>query len=277
MGQIQQLIEAHKAIAHVSKKHPNLGGGGYDSPIPLTDDLVPEVACALAFLRLCRHVKATRGLLIRPQARRGAVGRGVRMQRRSHMCRTLHVPARPAGGQEITQRIRGGVHPVRAGGGVMSTIKIGAPDVSLYPAEMRATRRWLCWRYLSGKKPPVDAQGKPLSNWKDPEAWLTWDAAAERMADNPDVAGLGFVLGDDGTDAWVGVDLDDCIYTEDGVDALGRKVKAGETHPQAVGPPGVPQGCLHREEPKRQGLQGIRPRTLFRVGRVQLQDRQVER
>ena len=55
-----QIIEAHKAIAHVSKKHPNLGGGGYDSPIPLTDDLVPEVACALAFLRLCRHVKATR-------------------------------------------------------------------------------------------------------------------------------------------------------------------------------------------------------------------------
>ena len=58
--QRHQLIEAHKAIASVSKKHPNLGEGGYDSPLPLTDDLVPEVACALAFLRLCRHVKQTR-------------------------------------------------------------------------------------------------------------------------------------------------------------------------------------------------------------------------
>ena len=87
----------------------------------------------------------------------------------------------------------------------MSPLKIGAPGAELYPAEMRATRRWVCWRYLSGKKPVVDAKGKPLSGWQDPESWLTWDAAADRMADNTDVAGLGFVLGDDGTGAWVGV------------------------------------------------------------------------
>ena len=136
----------------------------------------------------------------------------------------------------------------------MSTIKIGAPDVSLYPAEMRATRRWLCWKYLSGKKPPVDAQGNPLSNWKDPEEWLNWEDAADRMADNPDIAGLGFMLGDDGTDAWVGVDLDDCIYTEDGVDAPGPQGKCRRDTPPSGRPPGVPQGCLHREEPQRQRL-----------------------
>jgi P4 family phage/plasmid primase-like protien len=74
---------------------------------------------------------------------------------------------------------------------------------------MRAARRWLTWKYLQGKKPPVGADGLALKEWADPDTWLTWDEAASRMADNPDLL-LGFVLGADEDGAWVGVDLDKC-------------------------------------------------------------------
>jgi len=49
-----------------------------------------------------------------------------------------------------------------------------------------------------------------MADWKDPDKWLTFAAAADNMADNPDLH-LGFVLGADEDGAWVGVDLDKCL------------------------------------------------------------------
>jgi len=95
-------------------------------------------------------------------------------------------------------------------------MKIGAPAAGEYPAAMRASTRWINWKYLNGKKPPCGPDGAPLKEWSDPANWLTWEAAANNMADNPDLL-LGFVLGADEEGSWIGVDLDHCRNPEDGI------------------------------------------------------------
>jgi putative DNA primase/helicase len=92
---------------------------------------------------------------------------------------------------------------------------IGAADPARYPEALRAVPRWITWKHLSGKKPPVDEGGHPVSDWT--KAWMTFGEAAERFA-SPSVDGLGFVLGD----GWGGLDLDDC-----------RDPESGELHPLA--------------------------------------------
>jgi putative DNA primase/helicase len=123
--------------------------------------------------------------------------------------------------------------------------RIGAPSPEGFPSAMRGARRWINWRYHNGKKPPCTPDGTPMSNWKDPDNWLTWEQAADHMADNPDLM-LGFVLGADDEGAWVGVDLDKC-----------RDPETGETVPAAKGLLGFLAGAYVEVSPSGTGYKAF--------------------
>ncbi len=78
---------------------------------------------------------------------------------------------------------------------------------SAIPAELRETDRWLAWRLLHGKKPPVDDAGRPMSTWQESSTWLSFEDAKTRAEGR-----VGFVLGD----GFGGIDLDDCRDPESG-------------------------------------------------------------
>lgn len=92
--------------------------------------------------------------------------------------------------------------------------------MTMIPQAMREARRWITWRHLNGRKPPCDAEGKPLAQWTDPAGWLTYDEAWVRFRDFDPVDGIGFVLGE----GWSGLDLDDCREVEGG--ALDHRAQA---------------------------------------------------
>ena len=91
---------------------------------------------------------------------------------------------------------------------------------SAIPAELRETDRWLAWRLLHGKKPPVDDAGRPMSTWQEPDSWLSFAAAKKRANGLDGQAGVGFVLGD----GFSGLDLDDC--RDPGNGDIGPQAKA---------------------------------------------------
>ena len=74
------------------------------------------------------------------------------------------------------------------------------------PLALRRARRWVCWRFLEGRKPPVTADGYPLKNWVEPAGWMTYEDAVAAFASSNAVDGVGFVLGG----GVGGLDLDDC-------------------------------------------------------------------
>jgi len=70
------------------------------------------------------------------------------------------------------------------------------------PAELCAAPRWVAWRTVEGKKPPVRADGAPLKDWKaQPLTWEQAQARAEAVE-----GGVGFLLGE----GIGGLDLDNC-------------------------------------------------------------------
>jgi hypothetical protein len=74
------------------------------------------------------------------------------------------------------------------------------------PPELRAAHRWVAWRPLDDKKPPVGDDGRALQEWNAPEKLLSYEAAVARAARLAD-GGVGFVLGD----GISGIDMDDCL------------------------------------------------------------------
>jgi len=90
------------------------------------------------------------------------------------------------------------------------------------PQALREARRWVVWKHLDGRKPPVGADGRPLEGWNDPASWMSYDEAVEVFA-NAEVDGIGFVLGG----GFGGLDLDDCRDPETGeLDAKARALLA---------------------------------------------------
>src|ERR1700690_3923041 len=77
------------------------------------------------------------------------------------------------------------------------------------PREMREAERWLVWRLVENKKPPIGEDGRALPDWKS--ALLTFDIALGRLV-YPG-AGLGFVHGE----GWGGIDLDACRDPKTGI------------------------------------------------------------
>ena len=83
------------------------------------------------------------------------------------------------------------------------------------PDTIRQEERWVCWQWKRTKskwtKRPVQADGKPASS-TDAATWTTFTAAMLAYQRSPDIAGIGFVLGD----RFGGVDLDSCVDPESG-------------------------------------------------------------
>ena len=83
------------------------------------------------------------------------------------------------------------------------------------PDTIRQEERWVCWQWKRTKskwtKRPVQADGKPASS-TDAATWTTFTAAMLAYQRSPDIAGIGFVLGD----GFAGVDLDGCVDPESG-------------------------------------------------------------
>lgn len=83
------------------------------------------------------------------------------------------------------------------------------------PDTIRQEIRWVCWEWKRTKnkwtKRPIQPDGKAASS-TDPTTWTTFAAALEAYKQNPDIAGIGFVLGD----GYAGVDLDCCVDPETG-------------------------------------------------------------
>lgn len=111
--------------------------------------------------------------------------------------------------------------------------------MSSIPSGMRSAARWVNFKHLSGKKPPVDAKGRPLSKWDDPANWLAFDEAVSRFKASDDIDGIGFVLGD----GWSGIDLDHC-----------RDVESGALKPQAEAILALCQGAYAEVSPSGEGV-----------------------
>src|SRR5262245_54156281 len=87
------------------------------------------------------------------------------------------------------------------------------------PAELKATKRWVCWRYEyrtkangDGKWTKVPLDPKTLFNAKsnDPSTWGSFDEALYKwklLRHDGRVGGIGFMLGD----GWAGTDIDNCL------------------------------------------------------------------
>lgn len=89
------------------------------------------------------------------------------------------------------------------------------------PEELRKLDRWVCWRIEDrGGKPtkvPINplTGGRAMSN--NPATWGTFYDAIERQ----DVKGIGFMFNGDGI---VGVDLDNCIDPEKGMEDFAKDI-----------------------------------------------------
>ena len=110
---------------------------------------------------------------------------------------------------------------------------------SAIPAELRETNRWLAWKLLHGKKPPVDAAGHAMSAWQESSTWLSFADAKKRAAGLDGQAGVGFVLGD----GFAGIDLDDC-----------RDPGNGDVGPQAKAVIAFAEGAYAEVSPSGEGL-----------------------
>jgi hypothetical protein len=91
------------------------------------------------------------------------------------------------------------------------TIRVRAASV---PASMKATGRWVCWRWecrdADWTKVPIDPKTGRRAKSNDPGTWGSFDAACrryERRCESGAIDGIGFMLGD----GWCGVDADRCI------------------------------------------------------------------
>lgn len=90
------------------------------------------------------------------------------------------------------------------------------------PPALRAVPRWVLWKFMlqtraDGRqvwaKVPYQVDGKRKASSTDPATWAPFDRAARIYTLNPTkVDGIGFIF--DGSDDWVGVDLDDCVVPD---------------------------------------------------------------
>ena len=80
------------------------------------------------------------------------------------------------------------------------------PNFDRFPAELKALRRWVTWRYEIRKSKRTK---RPLQSVGDSCAWLSLSEACE-VVDDGKADGVGFILGA----GVVGIDLDSCIAAD---------------------------------------------------------------
>jgi hypothetical protein len=86
------------------------------------------------------------------------------------------------------------------------------------PSEMRNERRWVTWTYQPRGQKSAKPAKRPHQKVNIPSEWLSFAEAVERRADDPQVSGIGFVLGA----GVVGLDLDDCIAPDGTLHEIAR-------------------------------------------------------
>ncbi|MCA9137858.1 MAG: PriCT-2 domain-containing protein, partial [Planctomycetales bacterium] len=82
-------------------------------------------------------------------------------------------------------------------------------NVEGIPDELKQVDRWVCWKwYRKGSKwskMPLQATLKAASS-TDPTTWTSFETVVQAIKKWPQIAGIGFVLGD----GFAGIDLDKC-------------------------------------------------------------------
>jgi hypothetical protein len=101
-----------------------------------------------------------------------------------------------------------------------STQTVKLPDVSAIPAELKARKQWVVWKYeqRDGKETkvpyvpssPVNRRASPT----DPSTWSSFSDAISRLRADPSLHGVGFVFSSE--DPFAGIDLDKCRDPESG-------------------------------------------------------------
>jgi len=82
------------------------------------------------------------------------------------------------------------------------------PEDELVP-DLKDRDQWLCWRYNSGRKPPVDPLSGRFVDATDRSNWDSFDSASEYADRVGAVDGVGYCLSSG--DGVVVIDLDDCL------------------------------------------------------------------
>lgn len=128
------------------------------------------------------------------------------------------------------------------------------------PIELRDIPQWVCWtvRRRDGKqtKIPLDPNTGGYASTADPSTWGTFHVAL-MYAMRDDVAGIGFVF--DGSDPYVGIDLDDCRdgsagnLIEEAQEIIGRIHSYTEVSPSGTGVHIIAAGELP-DGPRRRGF-----------------------
>jgi putative DNA primase/helicase len=130
------------------------------------------------------------------------------------------------------------------------------------PAEIKALRRWVCWRYVlaDNRWTKVPFQARVTENRKAsvsaPDTWAPFNVA-RACYENGDFDGIGFVLclGD----GYVGIDLDHVVDARTGevepwAEALILKMPGyWELSPSQTGLRHIRKGTLPPGEPRRRG------------------------
>ena len=85
------------------------------------------------------------------------------------------------------------------------------------PAELKALRQWVCWKYEDRKgkptKVPVNPRTGERADTTDLKTWSSFGEALAMFSQCKNLAGIGFVFSP--ADPYVGIDIDNCIR-EDG-------------------------------------------------------------
>ena len=89
-------------------------------------------------------------------------------------------------------------------------------EVANIPACLTHTQQWVCWKYVVRNgietKLPMDAKSLNAANVVDSASWCSFEKALATYQKTPSLNGVAFAFSD--CDAFVGVDLDDCLDSE---------------------------------------------------------------
>ena len=77
----------------------------------------------------------------------------------------------------------------------------------MLPKTLTTENRWVCWKFIAGRKVPINANTGSSAKVNDPTTWTTYENASGLLATDRTLEGVGFMLGD----GFAGVDLDACL------------------------------------------------------------------
>lgn len=79
----------------------------------------------------------------------------------------------------------------------------------LLPTDLTDKDQWVVWKYIDGRKVPVQVGTGTAASSTNPSHWSSYRDAVDYLASNQKLNGLGFVFIED--DGLVGIDIDNCI------------------------------------------------------------------